>query len=269
MIIYRMLKNNCLNVHCAIVHRSEIYFCIMKSLLIIFLLFQNCFFLQAQFYTVSKQSASCKVQKQQDLPEAGEASMDDSSTKVGKSKAECPDEWVRQYLSVSYPMDKMVVNSSYGWRRDPFTGKQSLHSGMDFHARSNEVYAMMEGEVIKVGHDKHSGNYVTIRHGNYTVSYCHLSKTLVRRNTVVKPGEVAAITGSTGRSTGEHLHLSVKYKDKYINPNILLDFIKETKEKVIAHYSSHAAHSQTDYCHSAKSYPRRTISRSETAKRLE
>lgn len=232
-----------------------IYFYPMKSLLAIFILFQNCFFLQAQFYTVSKQSASYKEQKQQDLPEAGEISKDDSSTKVGKSKAECPNDWIRQYLSVSYPLDRMVINSSYGWRRDPFTGKQSLHNGMDFHARSNEVYAMMVGEVIKVGHEKRSGGYVTIRHGNYTVSYCHLSKALVRKNTVVKPGEVVAITGNTGRSTGEHLHLSAKYKGKYINPNVLLDFIKETKDKAIAHYSSHAARSQTDYCHSAESYP--------------
>lgn len=151
MIIYRMLKNNCLNVHRAIVHRSEIYFYTMKSLLIIFLLFQNSFFLQAQFYTVNKQSASCKVQKQQDLPEVGEAGKDDSSTKVGKSKAECLDEWVRQYLSVAYPLDRMVVNSSYGWRRDPFTGKQKLHNGIDFHARSNEVYAMMGGRLLRRG----------------------------------------------------------------------------------------------------------------------
>lgn len=198
------------------------------------MLFQNCFFLQAQFYTVSKQLASCKVQKQQDLPEAEEASKDDSSTKVGKSKAECPDEWVRQYLSVSYPLDRIVVNSSYGWRCDPFIGKQSLHNGMDFHARSNEVYAMMVGEVIKVGHDKRSGNYVTIRHGNYTVSYCHLSKVLVRKNTVVKAGEVVAITGDTGRSTGEHLHLSARYKGKYINPNILLQYIKDIRKEMIA-----------------------------------
>lgn len=255
MIIYRMLKSNCLNMHCAIVHRSEIYFCTMKSLLIIFLLIQNSFFLQAQFYTVNKQSASCKVQKQQDLPEVGEVSKVDSSTKVGKSKAECLDEWVRQYLSVAYPLNRMVVNSSYGWRRDPFTGKQKLHNGIDFHTRSNEVYAMMVGEVIKVGYDKRSGNYVTIRHGNYTVSYCHLSKALVRKNTVVKPGEMVAITGTTGRSTGEHLHLSVRYKGKYINPNILLNFIKEVKDKATAHYSSHAAHSQMGCCHLAESYP--------------
>lgn len=255
MIAYRMLKNDCLNDDYAIVHRGEIYFCPMKSLLTIFILFQNCLFLQAQFYTVSKQPASCKVQKQQDLPEVGEVSKDDSSTKVGKSKTKYPNEWIQRYLSVSYPLDRMVVNSTYGWRRDPFTGKQKLHNGIDFHARSNEVYAMMGGEVIKVGYDKRSGSYVTICHGNYTVSYCHLSKALVRKSTVVKAGEVVAITGNTGRSTGEHLHLSVKYKGKYINPNILLDFVKEIRDKAIAHYSSHAAHSQMGCCHSAESYP--------------
>ena len=227
----------------------------MKSLLIIFILFQNCFFIQAQFYTVSKQPVTCKVQKQQDLPETGEASNNDSSTKVRKSKAECPNKWVRQYLCVSYPMDKLIVNSPYGWRCDPFTGKQSLHNGIDFHARSNEVYAMMEGEVIKVGYDKRSGQ---LRYHTSWQLHRQLLppfKNFGRRNTVVKPGEVVAITGNTGQSTGEHLHLSARYKGKYINPNILLDFIKETQDKAIAHYSSHAAHSQTDYCHSAESYP--------------
>ena len=178
----------------------------MKSLLAIFILFQNCFFLQAQFYTVSKQSASYKVQKQQDLPEVGKVNNTDSSTKVGKSKAECPNDWVRQYLSVSYPLDRMVINSSYGWRRDPFTGKQSLHNGMDFHARSNEVYAMMVGEVIKMGYNKRSGNYVTIRHGNYTVSYCHLSKVLVRKNTVVKPGR-SSLSQATQAGQQENIYI--------------------------------------------------------------
>lgn len=204
----------------------------MKSQLLIFILLQNCFFLQAQFYTVSKQTVPCKVQKQQDLPDNGKVGKNDP-TKVGKSKVECPNEWIQQYLSVSYPLDKMVVNSPYGWRRDPFTGKQKLHNGIDFHARGDEVYAMMEGEVIKVGYDSRSGNYVTIRHGNYTVGYCHLSKVLVRKMAVVKPGEVVAITGNTGRSTGEHLHFSTKYKGEFINPNILLNYIKETKETVL------------------------------------
>lgn len=227
----------------------------MKLLLIILILLQNCLFLHAQFYTIDKKTASCRVQKQQDLPDDGKVNKGDSSTKVGKSTAKYPNEWIQRYLSVSYPLDELVVNSSYGWRRDPFTGKKKLHNGIDFHARKSKVYAMMEGEIIKVGYDKYSGRYVTIRHGDYVVSYCHLSKALVRKNTVVKPGEVVAVTGNTGRSTGEHLHLSVKCKDKCINPNILLDFIKETWKEAIMHlainayYTSHAAHNQMGYCH--------------------
>mgnify|MGYP000172920556 CR=1 FL=1 len=114
---------------------------------------------------------------------------------------------------------------------------------------------MMEGEIIKVGYDKRSGNYVTIRHGNYTVSYCHLSKTLVRKNTVVKPGEVVAITGNTGRSTGEHLHLSAKYKGKYINPNILLDLLRRPEIRLSSITLLMLLIVQTGYCHSAESYP--------------
>ena len=223
----------------------------MKSLIIIFILFQNCSFLQAQFYTIGKEPASHKVRKQQDLPNDGKASKNDSSTKVGKSMERHPDKWIQQYLSVSYPLDKLVVNSPYGWRRDPFTGKQKLHNGIDFQARNNEVYAMMEGEVTKVGYDKRSGNYITIRHGNYTVSYCHLSKILVTKNRAVKPSEAIAITGNTGRSTGEHLHLSVKYKGKYINPNILLEFIRKAKEETFTHLTNR------NLCHQVTSFSTR------------
>ncbi|WP_044267642.1 M23 family metallopeptidase, partial [Bacteroides timonensis] len=95
-------------------------------------------------------------------------------------------------------------------------------------------YAMMEGEVIKVGYDRRSGNYVTIRHGHYTVSYCHLSKALVKKGAAVRPGEVVAVTGNTGRSTGEHLHLSVKYKGECINPDVLLNFVKEKQNLQIS-----------------------------------
>ena len=69
---------------------------------------------------------------------------------------------------------------------------------------------MMHGEVIKVGKDKRSGLYVTLRHGDFTVSYCHLSRVLAAKGTVVRPRDAVGITGSTGRSTGEHLHVTCK-----------------------------------------------------------
>ena len=94
---------------------------------------------------------------------------------------------------------------------------------------------MMPGKVVKVSSDKRSGNYVTIRHGDYTVSYCHLSKALVKKGVQVMPGEVVAISGNTGRSTGPHLHITAKYGKKHIDPDILLQFVRETRAEALAH----------------------------------
>ena len=134
-------------------------------------------------------------------------------------------EWIDLYLSVSYPLNKIKITSQFGNRKDPFTGKKANHGGLDLRAKYEEVYAMMYGQVIKVGSDKRSGNYITIRHGEYTVSYCHLSEILVKKGQVIAPGEPVAISGNTGRSTAPHLHITLRYKSKIINPNILLNFI--------------------------------------------
>jgi murein DD-endopeptidase len=95
------------------------------------------------------------------------------------------------------------------------------------------TYAMLAGVVIKVGSDARSGNFVTIRHGSFTVSYCHLTRSLVTVGTKVRPGDTIALAGNTGRSTGSHLHLTVKYNGTSINPQILIDFITKTKYNVI------------------------------------
>ena len=123
------------------------------------------------------------------------------------------------------PLDTLIITSPYGYRIDPFTRKRKMHSGMDFRASSDKVYAMMPGKVLKVGYDKVSGNYITLQHGSITVSYCHLSQVLKNKNEFVTVGEVVGVTGNTGRSTGEHLHLTCKIKDKKVNPMIILDYI--------------------------------------------
>ena len=123
------------------------------------------------------------------------------------------------------PLDTLIVTSPYGYRIDPFTRKRKMHSGMDFRASSDKVYAMMPGKVLKVGYDKVSGNYITLQHGSITVSYCHLSKVLKNKNELVTVGEVVGVTGNTGRSTGEHLHLTCKIKGRAIDPSLILDYI--------------------------------------------
>ena len=130
----------------------------------------------------------------------------------------------------AYPLKQIQVTSSFGYRKDPFTGKKRLHNGLDLRARNEEVYAMLHGKVIKTGEDRRSGKYVILQHGNIQISYCHLSKILVPVGTSVDPGKVVAISGSTGRSSGPHLHITAKLKNEYINPYLLLEYAKRLIE---------------------------------------
>lgn len=142
-------------------------------------------------------------------------------------------QYIDNYLSVSFPMKKLIINSPFGIRKDPFTGKKRNHNGLDLRASADEVYAMLDGKVKKTGEDKRSGKYVVIQHGEFLVSYCHLSHIWVERGTQIKPGEVVGITGNTGRSTGEHLHITCKRDNRYIDPVILIQYVKSTKENAL------------------------------------
>lgn len=142
--------------------------------------------------------------------------------------------WQERYLSVSYPLRRIRITSPYGYRKDPFTGKKRFHGGLDLHARGDEVLAMMEGVVVKVGQDKTSGKYITLRHGRYTVSYCHLSKILTVKGAAVRPRDVVGITGSTGRSTGEHLHITCKLDGRSVDPTVILGYIESIRKECVA-----------------------------------
>lgn len=141
--------------------------------------------------------------------------------------------YIDRYLSVSFPMKRLIVNSPFGQRKDPFTEKKKTHNGLDLRAACDEVYAMLDGTVKKTGEDKRSGKYITIQYGDFLVSYCHLSRIWVKRGIQVSPGEVIGITGNTGRSTGPHLHITCKKNNKYVDPAILIQFIKEVKESTL------------------------------------
>lgn len=130
---------------------------------------------------------------------------------------------ISSYPSITYPLKSIKVTSPYGYRRDPFTGKLSWHNGLDLRAKNEPAYAMMDGIVEKVGYDNRSGNYVTLRHGNFHISYCHLSSIIVRKGESVFSGIIVGVTGNTGRSTGYHLHLTCKKDGKSINPAILFN----------------------------------------------
>ena len=85
----------------------------------------------------------------------------------------------------------------------------------------------MQGKVLKVGQDKVSGKCVTLQHGNFTVSYCHLSQISVSQGQAVLSDNVIGITGNTGRSTGEHLHITCKYTGNSITPMFIFKHIEE------------------------------------------
>ena len=130
---------------------------------------------------------------------------------------------------VALPLETIHINSGFGMRRHPIYHKRIMHNGIDLSARYEKVYSMFPGTVIKVGQDSRSGKFVTVRTGDYTISYCHLSQQLVKENEIVNAGTNIAISGNTGASTGPHLHLTTKKDGQAINPTIILDFIYSLK----------------------------------------
>lgn len=181
---------------------------------------------KAQFNTVSDNVCRYKVKKvEEKFLSPANNQVDSVTANLPQQKTDSVDskqkQWTSSYPSITYPLKSIKVTSPYGYRRDPFTGKISWHNGLDLRARNEPAYAMMDGIVEKVGYDNRSGNYVTLRHGNYHVSYCHLSSIIVRKGESVFPGIIVGVTGNTGRSTGYHLHLTCKKDGKSINPAIL------------------------------------------------
>ena len=182
---------------------------------------------KAQFNTVSDNACRYKIRKVEEKhPFSANSSVDSIMMNLPQQKTDSVDnkqkQWISSYSSITYPLKSIKVTSPYGYRCDPFTGKQSWHNGLDLRAKNEPAYAMMDGIVEKVGYDNRSGNYVTLRHGNYHVSYCHLSSIIVRKGEYVYPGIIVGVTGNTGRSTGSHLHLTCKKDGKSVNPAILL-----------------------------------------------
>jgi murein DD-endopeptidase MepM/ murein hydrolase activator NlpD len=107
--------------------------------------------------------------------------------------------------------DQYVISAGFGWRADPFTNQRAFHTGLDLRAETGTpVHATAAGEVVFVGYDGEFGQCVRIRHGyGYETSYCHLSAAMVAQGQAVVRGMVIGKVGSSGRSTGPHLHYEV------------------------------------------------------------
>jgi murein DD-endopeptidase MepM/ murein hydrolase activator NlpD len=112
------------------------------------------------------------------------------------------------------------LSSHFGWRIDPFTGKRGWHPGMDFAGKlGTKIIAVASGVVTWASGRSGYGNMVEIAHGSgLSTRYGHAEKILVKVGDVVKKGQVIALMGSTGRSTGPHVHFEVLKNEVQVNP---------------------------------------------------
>ncbi len=109
------------------------------------------------------------------------------------------------------PVTEGILGSAFGWRIDPFTNGSALHTGMDFQAESGTPILAAAGGVVVVNeYNSGYGNVVEVDHGNELITrYAHASAVFVKKGDLVKRGQKIAAVGSTGRSTGAHLHFEV------------------------------------------------------------
>ena len=168
----------------------------------------------AQFNTITERHGSIKTKQLVVPPTITPDTVDTKQT-----------ERTSNAIRIASPLRHVHITSSYGWRTDPITKKKAKHNGLDLRANFETAYAMLPGEIIKVGKDNRSGLYVTMRCGNITISYCHLSKVAVRKGQHVRAGQIICVTGSSGRSTGPHLHIGIKIDGKWTNPLYLIKAI--------------------------------------------
>jgi murein DD-endopeptidase MepM/ murein hydrolase activator NlpD len=122
------------------------------------------------------------------------------------------------------PIANSYITSGFGGRADPFGGGAAFHKGIDFHAAIGDpVLAVADGVVSFAGTRSGYGNVVEIDHGNgYVTRYAHNSRLLVQVGDLVRSGQQVAKAGSTGRSTGAHVHFEVWANGSVVNPSKFL-----------------------------------------------
>ena len=140
-------------------------------------------------------------------------------------EGELQSQQVRQaLLPNSKPVSDSFIGSGFGWRTDPFTGEMARHEGIDFAAPpGTPIHAAAGGVVLVAEYHPVYGNVVEIDHGNALMTrYAHALRVVVRPGDLVKRGQKIAEVGTTGRSTGPHLHFEVHSKGVAQNPSKFL-----------------------------------------------
>ncbi len=137
------------------------------------------------------------------------------------------------------PADMRSISSGYGYRRDPFTGRAAMHRGLDFRGGyGSPILAAADGRVSFVGTKAGYGRVVEITHGNGMLTrYAHMSRQLARVGQQVAAGEQIGKIGSTGRSTGPHLHFEVHINGRQVNPRPFLETAPDVLEEARAEFT--------------------------------
>jgi len=132
---------------------------------------------------------------------------------------------VEASLPTLMPVNYPYLSSSFGWRRHPISGRHVMHEGLDFAApKGTPIHAASGGVVTAAGYKSGYGNMVEIYHGNDLVTrYAHASKLKVKAGDIVERGQEIAAVGSTGHSTGPHLHFEVRMAGHPLDPVLFLE----------------------------------------------
>lgn len=153
---------------------------------------------------VKEMEAEAERKRQEQAAQGGGGSSSSGTTQVG---------------NYTYPLPSgyRTVRSKFGYRNHPVTGVYKLHTGVDISApNGTPIYAAQSGTVIIAGYSSAWGNYVVINHGNgITTLYAHMSKILTTKGATVSAGQQIGKVGSTGYSTGNHLHFEVRQNGSY------------------------------------------------------
>jgi murein DD-endopeptidase MepM/ murein hydrolase activator NlpD len=176
--------------------------------------------------SVARASASAQGGPFIPLKGSGKLQLDPRFTTLGQTLARM-DALERGLVAIpsGAPALAPAITSGFGYRRDPFTGAAALHSGIDFKgAHGSSILAAAQGRIVYAGTKSGYGNCVEVSHGNGLITrYAHLSSIGVRMGQKVTKGQRLGGMGSTGRSTGTHLHFEVRQNDRAMNPRPFLE----------------------------------------------
>ena len=171
------------------------------------------------------------------LSTSSDGSLDPRFQRLGVSLARM-DALERSLASIPQvvPANMNMISSGFGYRSDPFNRRAAFHAGLDFKGPVGApIYSAAKGKVSFAGYKKGYGKCVEVRHGNGLMTrYAHMSRLGAKVGQKVEAGDVIGAIGSTGRSTGPHLHFEVRIHDRPVNPRPFLEASRNVQQKTAA-----------------------------------